>query len=1045
MKTFTSSFLSEKLFSKITPSLLIVTLLGANNLHAGTIRSGTTFFVKTSASQAVPIEGKVTDEKGNGLPGITILIKGTSSGTTTDADGKFALAVPDENAVLVLSYIGYKTKEVSVGKQKNLSIALEPDTKQLSEIVIVGYGTQERKNLIGSVTKVNPAETKSIPTGSFDAQLQGQAAGLQINSNTGVPGDGIFIRVRGTTSINAGNDPLYVVDGVFINNTSLQTVNTGGRATSPIADINPADIESIEVLKDASATAIYGSRGANGVVIVTTKRGNYNAKPQLNFNHSQGWAWAPENRLWKLTTGPQHAELINEYWVNSGIDNPALKQTYENRPFRPKSEGGRGLPEEQNTYDRLHELFRTGRVANYDLSLNGGSKATKYYIGGGYTRQEANIKPIYFERASFKVNLDQQINDKVQIGVSNTLSRSFRNQARAGDGPQGGLLQSALHTPTYLPEYNEDSTPARWAGFDNLKVLLDNYDVNTVSLRYIGNLYADIELLPGLKLHSSFGIDYNHYDESEYWNDKTQLGASPTNGLATSSLTQNSTWLNEQTLSYRKSFGTQHTFGALIGNSLQSNVQNNTAAQGSGFPSNSYKQISSASTRTSSQSWTKSTLASFFGRVDYNYASKYFIELSVRADGSSRFGANNRWGYFPAIGAAWRIKEESFLKDIEFISDLKLRGSYGITGNQNGINNFAARGLWSGEGGYPDNTTGGDLAGTAPQQLGNPNLRWEKTRQFNAGLDLGLLNGRIGVEFNVYSKYTTDVLLEEPVPAITGFNSYYSNIGEISNKGYELAITSENIRKGDFSWRTSFNISGNVNKIEKLPVPINMYNRNWVRMEQGHSMYSFWLYKQEYVDTQTGQAVFQDVNTDGSITASDRQIIGNAVPKFFGGVSNTITYKGFDAGIIFSYQYGNKVFNLNRFFGEGGGTRDANRVLFASQLKRWQKPGDVTDVPRLTSVGNNYKLEQNSRFLEDGSFLKLSTVTVGYTLPKELTTRVRIEKLRLYVTGSNLFIVTKYTGADPESNVTSSQTVQGLDLGTPPQPRSIQVGVNVTL
>ncbi|QNF33337.1 TonB-dependent receptor [Adhaeribacter swui] len=1035
----------KKLLSRSSKVFFLLILYGTPLLahsFSASLTSNTT--TRNRINPDVPVTGKVTGPSGEPLPGVTIVLKNTTIGTTTSTDGTFQLTVPNGTGTLVASFIGFATKEIPVNGQNPVQVTLAEDTKALKEVVVVGYGSQERKNLVGSVSKVNPSETKDIPGGNFAAQLQGKASGVQISSSTGVPGEGIFIRVRGATSINASNDPLYVVDGVFVNNNSLQTVNTGGKATSPIADINPADIESIEVLKDANATAIYGSRGANGVVIVTTKRGSYNTKPKVTFNTSQGWAKAA--KLWDLTTGPEHAALINEYWINSGIDNPALNQTFENRPFRPVSEGGRGLPEEQQTYDRLGDVFRTARLTNYDLSLQGGNANTRYYIGGGYTKQEAIIKPVYLQRANFKVNLDQQVSDKVQVGVSNTVSRTYRNQARAGDGPQGGLLQSALHTPTYLPKTNPDGSPARWAGFDNLDVLLNNYEVNSTSLRYIGNLFVDAEIIPGLKFRSSWGVDYNNYDESEYWNDKTQLGAAPTNGLATSGLTQKTSWLNEQTLTYRKNFGGKHTIGALVGNTLQSDVLNNTSAQGSNFASNSFTLISDAATRTSTQTWTKNSLASFFSRLDYNFDDKYLLEFTIRADGSSRFGGNNKWGYFPSIGGAWRLKEEEFLKNVTALSDLKLRGSFGVTGNQNGINDFAPLGLWAGGVSYVDNATSGDKPGIAPQQVANPNLKWERTRQVNAGVDVGLFDGRIGLEFNYYSKYTTDALLQLPVPARTGFATYITNAGEISNKGFELGINTVNVQAGDFTWNTNFNISRNINKIEKLPIPTVYGSRDLLRAQEGYPMYSFWAYKQSYVDPQTGNAVFEDVNKDGQITAADRQILGTASPKFFGGLTNNFTYKGFDAGVLISFQYGNKVWNHNRFFGEGGGTRDANRVIFASQLDRWQKPGDETDVPRLTGIGNNYRLEQNSRFLEDGSFLRLRSLTVGYSLPKNLLSRVKVENLRLYVVGTNLFLLTKYTGPDPESNVSNTdQNTQGLDLGTPPQPRTIQFGINITI
>ncbi|WP_214070376.1 TonB-dependent receptor [Mucilaginibacter sp. dw_454] len=992
------------------------------------------------------------------IPGAVVAIKGTTHVVATDEKGRFEFITAQKYPyTLVVTYVGYKTTEV-VADGSPIEIQLQEDINNLNDVVVVGYGSSTRKNLVSAQSTIKADEVKSIPVASFDAQLQGKAAGLQINSNTGTPGDGIFVRVRGTTSINASNDPLYVVDGVFLNNTSLQTVNTGGRATSPIADINPSDIESFEVLKDASATAIYGSRGANGVVIITTKRGKFNDKPKIDFSVTQGVAYEPKGDLWKLTTGPEHAEIVNEFYTNSEADaiaagNTAGAATYKYLPFRALTDNPtatpapRGLPGDQHTYDRLDELFRTGALRDYSLSISGGSKDTKYYIGAGYNYQDADIKPIYFDRGDLRVNIDQKVNDFIQVGVTNSLSRSFRNQARAGDGPAGGLFQSALHTPTYLPEVNADGTPARWAGFDNLQVLLNNYKVGTTSLRYVGNFYADVKLAKGLTFKTSWSLDYNNYNESEYWNDKTQLGAAPTNGLATSSITDASAWVNEQTINYHTLFASKHTLDVVVGNTIQNNVSKNTFAQGSGFPNNAYTDITSAATRTASQTWTKSDLASFFSRVSYNYDSRYYLEASARADGSSKFGTNNKWGYFPAVGAAWRLKDEDFLRDVSAVSDLKLRASYGTTGNSNGISNFASQGLWTGGAGYPDITSGGDKAGTAPQQLPNKDLKWESTTQFDVGADLGLLNNRLSLTFDVYSKITNNVLLQTPVPEITGFSTVYSNAGKVSNKGYEFGIDAHIVRTKEFSWNSEFNISGNVNKVITLPAPISEYSRDWITLRQGSSMYSFWMYKQLYVDPATGNAIFQHADgTKGpTVTTADRQIVGNALPKFQGGFTNNFTYHAFDAGLLFTYEYGNKVLNMNKFFGEGGGTRDANRVIFADQLNRWTHPGQITDVPRVTAYGNNYTLDQNSRFLEDGSFIRLKSLTIGYTLPAEISRKIDIQKLRVFASASNLFIITKYTGPDPEANVTSGSQTQGLDLGTPPQPHTIQIGVNLTL
>ncbi len=964
------------------------------------------------------------------LAGATLQISGVTHSTQTDNRGRFRFVTGQKFPyTIIVTYIGYQSKEV-IAKESPITIELEQDATGLAEVIVVGYTTQERRNIIGSVTKVDPRETATIPVGGVDAQLQGKIPGVQISSNTGVPGESINIRLRGATSISSGNNPLFIVDGVFVNANSLQTVNTGGKSTSPIADINPADIASIEVLKDAEATALYGSRGANGVIIITTKKGDFNQRPQIDLNISQGWAKA--EKLWELTTGPEHALLVNEYFTNIG--SPA--------PFRPVNEviagvAGRGLPEEQQTYNRLSEAFRTAGLGDYNLAIRGGSANTRYYLSGGYNKQEAILRPISFDRASFKLNLDQKLSDFVQVGTSNTFGRSYRNQGRAGDGPQGGILQAALHTPTYLSPYNENGELVGRAGFDNLTLLLNNYDVNSISLRYIGNIYAEAKLLKNLTLKSSFSLDYNNYDESEYW--KSFLIAGRGVGTATSAIAQSSSWINEQLLSYRNTFGTRHQFGVLVGNTIQSNVLKRTSAAGQGFANDSFTLISSAATTTGSDDWSKYTLASFFARVDYGFDDKYLIDFSVRADGSSKFGAANQWGYFPAVGVAWRLKQESFLQDVTFIDDLKIRASYGGTGNQNGIGNFAARGLWTGGASYQENS------GIAPQQLANPNLRWERTDQLNIGVDLTLFKGRLAFDFNVYDKYTRDGLLPLALGATSGFNSFTSNAVEVSNKGFELAVNSVNISQRDFTWSTAFNIARNVNKIEKLTTTLNYGSRDLIRFEEGYPMYSFWVYKQLYVDPQTGNAVYEDVDGNGQRTTADRQIYGDIWPDFFGGLVNNFSYKRFDLSAFFNFSYGNKVYNHNRFFGESGGARDAARILFKNNLNRWQQPGDVTDVPRSDGLNVNNYIDGGSRWLEDGSYLRLRNVTLGYSLPDQVAQRLRLSQFRLYVAANNLFTITNYTGLDPEAAANSSENEVGIDLGTPPQPRSFQLGLQLTL
>jgi len=967
------------------------------------------------------------------LAGASVTIKGTNYASSANSSGKFSITSPTQlPAVLVVKYLGYDLTEITA-TSNSINIQLKSATNQLNDVVVVGYGTQKKEDLTGAVSKINASEVNKIPVGSFDAQLQGKASGVQVSNPSGVPGQSIFVRVRGTTSINSSSDPLYIVDGVFLNNTSLQTLSLGGGSTSPLADINPADIESIEVLKDASATAIYGSRGANGVVLVTTKHGSYNNKPKITLDASAGWVQADKSTLPKLVNGPQAAELANEWWVNSGIDNPALNQTVANEPFRSVASGGQGTPAEQQTYDRLDDLLQHGTIQDYNLAIQGGSNTTKYYIGGGYDEQQAMFKVPTFSRESLKFNFDQKLSDHVTFGLNNSISRSYRNQAFDGDGPNVDLW-NAINVPTYTPKYATDGTSN---GTDNIYVLMANYNVHTISLRDIGSLYAEARIIDGLKFKTTFSVDYDHYDESAYWD--TQLSLGKPAGSATSNITQNTTWINEQTLTYQKDLGDHH-LNFLLGNSLQSNTIAFTGATGTGFANDSFTDISSASTRSSSQTWTKYTLASFFGRFDYNFAGKYYFDASFRADGSSKFGTNNQWGYFPAFSAGWRIKQEEFLKDVSWLNDLKLRGSYGITGNQSGIANFAAKGLWTGGSSYAD-VNGTAAAGTAPYQLGNANLKWEQTAQTDLGFDASLFNNRVSITVDVYNKNSTGLLLQEPIASSSGFSTYWANVGAINNKGYEVGINTTNIQTSTFTWKTGLNFAGNVNKITKLPTPITDYTRNWVIMQQGYSMNSYWLYDQTGVNPQTGAVIFAGQAADGTVTAADRKIMGNAYPKIYGGISNNFAYHNFDLSVLFTFQYGNKLINLNRYFRERNALTGAEDTFV---LQRWTTPGQITDIPRLTSVGNNYTIDNSSRYEEDGSFLRLKQLTFGYTLPKSTAAKLGVSNVRVYFVGSNLFLWTKYTG-DPESSVTADPNAQGLgSFGVPPQPTGFQFGLNVT-
>jgi TonB-linked SusC/RagA family outer membrane protein len=993
-------------------------------------------------SQKVVKGAVIEDATGYPVVSAAVTVASTTNGVLTDENGHFELTVPAIPVTLSVRLLGFNTQEIDVYEADELiTVRLIEDFNLLNEIVVLGYAQTKRSATISAISKVGAKELEVTTASSLSEKLQGQVSGLLISSTSGSPGSAMLVRLRGTTSINAGNDPLYVVDGVFVNNKSLQGIASGGQTTNALADLNPADIEKVEVLKDANATAIYGSRGSNGVILITTKRGAANRKTTVNFNSEAGFSHY--DKLWTLTTGPEHALVLNEAHINDG-------KSYESRPYRPKNEvvngePGLGTPEEQGTYDRLHLLFRTALQQTYNLSVSGGDERTRFYLSGEFTDQEALLKLQDFSRYGFRVNLDHELTSKVKISVSTSFAETLRELCRAGD--TGGILNTGLHTPTLTPIFTEDGAYNRSERFNNPYVLLENSNHHTKGGHLIGNVALDWKILENLSFKSSWSIDNSDYKENVYYNANLNEGKS-TNGSATESYTINQLWTAEQLLNYHAPIGKRHFLSFFLGNTLQHNVFERSTLNGTNFPSIAFSSISSAAVTTSSNTGTiPSGLISYFGGGNYSLDNKYSFDVNIRADASSRFGESNRWGYFPSFGAAWRLGQEAFVKEnAAAISDLKLKASLGWTGNQN-IADFAALGLWAGGNNYLEQ------AGTAPYQLPNPDLKWETTRQWNVGLESAFFKDRLTVQFNYYNKYTTDLLLNVPVPVKTGFSSTYGNVGEISNKGFEFEVTTENIKTKTFSWNSTLNVFRNKNNIEKLPSSFTQYNRDWVRLEEGYPMYSFWLYKQLYVDPQTGNAVYDDSRTnDGVITTDDRQIVGDVWPKLTGGLQNTLRYKDFEFSFLLFFSYGNDVFSMNRYFQEHAGSRGTSWSLLASMLDRWTKPGDVTDIPRITNLQNadgsyNHNYE-SSRFLEDGSFLRLRNISLAYHLPKNLVAKVGLKNIKVYANATNLLTFTNYSGADPEVNVAGDYsggvgTVQGLDFSTPPHPRTIVFGINL--
>jgi TonB-dependent starch-binding outer membrane protein SusC len=988
--------------------------------------SGLLFFSILAEGQTT-LSGKVYDDSGRKpLPGALIHVKGTSDGTATDEEGNFKITtIQPVPLKLEVSSTGYETREVEVvDASQPIEVPLIIQV-QGNEVVVIGYSSREKKTLTSAISKISSKEIANIPVASVDQQIQGKAAGVQVAANSSVPGTGTFIRVRGATSINASNDPLYVIDGIFVDNKSLQSLSAAGQLSNPLADISPADIESVEILKDANATSIYGARGANGVILITTKRGKLNSKPKVNFGYYYAVSKAPE--FWKLVSGPEDAMLQNETWINDG-------GAYDQRPFRPKSEGGLGTPEEQGNYDRLGLIFHNAPTHNFDLSSSGGDENTTYYISGNYYTQEATVRPDKFERGSFRMNVDRNIHKKVKLGISSALVRTSRVLSANGWVPNG-TINGALYTPAYYPIYNPDGSYARPVFYENPVATMNETDNSAIGTRVLGNIYGEYTILKGLKFRTTWSLDYGDNYENNYYNTRMFLGQP--GGMAVSAYTRSQTWINEQTLSYNTTLGGDHSVTFLLGNTLQKNNIANTSVTGIGFPSNSFKTISASATQTGTSSRSASGLESYFARASYGYKNKYLAEGNIRADASSRFGKNNQWGFFPSVGVAWRAGQEKFIQNLNIFNELKFRGSIGLTGNQNGIPDFAAQGLWNGGANYMNNS------GITPAQLANPDLSWETTRQWNLGTDIAVLKNRVNLEFNYYDKYTTGLLLNVPVPGKSGYSSIFENSGEMSNRGIEFAVNSTNIKTKSFSWFTSFNIARNVNRIEKLDNPLFFGSENRIKLQEGYSLYSYQAYKQLYVDPQTGDAVYEDVNKDGKITPADLQILGNAWPAYFGGLTNTFTFKGFDLTAFFNFSKGNQIWSQVRYFNEHGGTRNGGRAFLDSQLDRWQKPGDVTDVPRMSAKSPTSGLA-SSRFIEDGSYFRLKTLTLGYNFPEAGISRLKIATLRIYVSATNLFTITKYKGPDPEINASADdQNTRAFDQAIAPLSRTFQAGFNI--
>lgn len=979
------------------------------------------FLLTDLQAQDRTVSGTVTSAvDGSSLPGVNVVVKGTTAGTVTDIDGNYRLAVPSEGAVLVFSFIGLATEEVEVGTRSVVDIQMSADVKQLSEVVVVGYGSSLKKELTGSIATISADQIEKLPTLSPDQALQGLTSGVFVSSQSGAPGGAINIRVRGQTSINASNAPLYVVDGIVVQSGDITQNTFGGSDQNALNSLNPQDIESIEVLKDAASTAIYGARAANGVVLITTKRGQP-GKAKFDFKAWTGFG-EPTKTYNPLSSAEQIA-IEREGFLN---DNPGA--------IAPSDEdlGWDGTTDT----DWIDLVFRTSRISEYQASASGGTEKVKYYISGNYRDEEGFMLGGSFDRYSLRANTDYKATDKLDIGSSINFTRTFQ-QVAANDNNIYGIYSAAILTPSYRAVRDEngefvDALPS----FNTNPVRAAERLRQDISIfRFLGNVYANYNILEGLDFRTDFSYDWNYVREDENVPSNTAQGRAQ-NGTGNYTTRDIGTWLIEPTLRYNKTFGGSHKFSGVLGLTWQNRQDFNGFVTAAGWARPTLTYITDAANFTGGNSLRRDySFNSIFGRVNYAYDEKYLASVSVRRDGSSRFGPDKKFGTFWAVSGGWNFSEEDFF-DVGFIEFGKIRGSYGVTGNDR-IGEFQYVGAFTGGANYLDRPA------SSPDRLENPELQWEETTSIDLGIELALFANRVNINAGVFKQNTTALLFEEPVPWTTGFANFDSNVGEVENKGIELDLTTVNVDVGGFQWKSTFNISWLQNKVVSLvnPEPIRAGFASAVL--EGEPLNTFYGLKFLGVDPATGESVYDDLDGDGLIGGDDYQVIGDHSPNYLGGFTNSLTYKGVSLDVFFQFIEGVDVYNLTQSFNSNV---SAPWGLNEAVLRRWQKPGDVTDIPRASQTTSIDFGEDNSRWLSDGSYLRLKNVTLAYNLPTDLLSKIKLRSVRVYVQGQNLLTFTNYEGPDPEvSTFGATATALGTDFLTFPQQKMYTFGINIGL
>lgn len=990
-----------------------------------------TVYSQTTAGTERRVNGAVTDVKGGGIPGANVAIVGTNSGVLTDADGKFAVDVPGNQSVLRISFIGYKTAEITVGNSVQLSVVLEEDARNLDQLVVVGYGTQKKRDLTGAVSSVS-SEDLSLggATANVAQAFQGRAAGVQVSQSSSAPGGTTVVRIRGGNSISSTNEPLYIVDG-FPSETGKE--------------INPNDIDDIQILKDASASAIYGARGANGVVIITTKRGKA-GKSSISFDSYAGVQKVVDS--YQKMTGLQAMQITNAKNAERGL--PA---TFTDQDLAS------GI---SNDWFKLST--RNASVQSYSLNASGGDEKTRIAFSLGYFGQNGALKKTDFDRYTVRLNIDKKFDNKFKIGANTYVERNnstFKNYD--GTIVPSNVMYGILSASPAIPAYTSTGAFARFQGRDNPLAWLLAPTNERVGNKVNVNAFVQYDFTEALSFKVNAGTEYTTLKEGTYL-PRDLVDGEKVKGKATVSNANSLRSLVEGYFTYNRTFG-DHAVNAVAGMSYQNDMAETGSVTVQNFSTDAYlfNNLGAGTERIgNTSSKTNARIASAYGRLNYNFKEKYLATFTIRRDGSSRFGQNNRYGYFPSGSVAWRMSEEEFIKSLNVFSDLKLRASYGITGNDR-IGDYAYMTTYS-----PTNVTldgAHSYPGVVAARLPNPDLKWESTAQLDIGVDMAFLRGRINVTADYYKKKTTDLLLNIPIGDWTGFSSQIVNAGSLENKGVELSVISQNIVGNGFRWKTSLNIAYNKQKvlalggrpyiITQIPNPYGGRAIDFTKLEKNQELSQFYGYKYAGViktgeayapqpNAPAGTAKYVDVNKDGVIDANDRTYLGHANPRYVFGIGNEFKYKGIELNVFMQGALGFSLYNANALILESG--------YGVSALNRWQPTNENTDVPRDGYALTSYGSYINSKFIEDASFLRCKMITLGYDLP---LTKTRLEKLKVKVYGSvqNLFTITGYTGSDPESNTkaantaTSANTINlssGLDYTAFPAYRTYTLGLKLT-